>query len=57
MIQIINENKNSFELLKVQLNINAFDKVRAETGVRNLSVLDELEKKKKNIDYNIFEEI
>lgn len=48
--------KNEFLILQTQLNPNAFEKVRAETGIKNISVLDELSKTTKIINYNKFEE-
>lgn len=53
----IKQIKNLFAILQSQLNKNAFEKVRAETGIRNLAVLDELCLTKKNIDYNKFERV
>ena len=34
--------KEAFDSRKAQLNQNAFQKVRAETGIKNLDILDEL---------------
>lgn len=48
--------KNEFLILQTQLNPNSFEKVRAETGIKNISVLDELSKTTKIINYNKFEE-
>lgn len=45
----------SFSKLKEQLNVNAFDKVRSETGIKNLNILTELSNIHKTIDYNRFE--
>lgn len=49
--------KASFLKLKEQLNPNAFEKVRAETGIRDLIVLDQLASTHKIIDYNRFEQL
>lgn len=48
--------KNQFFILQSQLNKNAFEKVRAETGIKDIIVLDELISTHKIIDYNKFEE-
>lgn len=47
----------SFSKLKEQLNVNAFDKVRSETGIKNLNILTELSNIHKTIDYNRFEQL
>ena len=47
----INEIKDQFNILQTQLNPNAFEKVRAETGIRNISILDELAETKKDIKF------
>lgn len=47
--------ENQFILLQSQLNKNAFEKVRAETGIKNIDILDELSKTSKEIEYNKFE--
>lgn len=47
--------KNEFVKLQAQLNTNAFQKVRAETGIRDILVLDELSNTTKSIDYKNFE--
>ncbi|WP_296879710.1 Abi family protein [Thomasclavelia sp.] len=52
----IHQIKNQFSILQLSLNKNAFEKVRAETGIKNISVLDELARTSKFIDYNKFEE-
>lgn len=53
----VEEIKKSFNKLGTQLNPNAFEKVRAETGIRNITVLDELANTTKDIKYNNFEKI
>lgn len=53
----IKEIKDSFSKLQHQLNPNAFDKVRAETGIRDINTLDELAGIHKPINYNNFEKI
>lgn len=54
--ELLTDLKNQFLLLQSQLNKNAFEKVRAETGIRNLEVLDELCHTHKEINYNKFED-
>lgn len=54
-ITFVEEIKEKFLTLQIILNPNAFDKVRAETGIRNISLLDELMSTKKEIQYNKFE--
>ena len=49
--------KNQFLTLQSQLNKNAFEKVRAETGIKNINVLEELSATTKKIDYNRFEDL
>ncbi|WP_302759645.1 Abi family protein [Amedibacillus dolichus] len=49
--------KEAFDSLKAQLNQNAFQKVRAETGIKNLDILDELSDISKPILYNNFENL
>lgn len=48
--------KNEFSILQTQLNPNAFEKVRAETGIKNINVLDELAITTKTLNYSKFEE-
>ena len=38
--------------LQNKLNVTVFDRVRAATGVKNLSLFDELLETKKAVDYN-----
>lgn len=49
--------KNQFLTLQSQLNKNAFEKVHAETGIKNINVLEELSATTKKIDYNRFEDL
>lgn len=55
--ELIFQIKNQFLTLQSQLNKNAFEKVRAETGIKNISILDKLTLTAKNIDYNKFEDL
>lgn len=52
---LIGSIQEAFNKLKLQLNPNAFDKVRAETGIKDLIILEELSNKSKNIEYNRLE--
>ncbi len=47
--------KNQFLSLQSQLNKNAFEKVRAETGIKDIILLDELATTSKIIYYNKYE--
>lgn len=49
--EFIEKFKSHIFVLKQQLNQNAFEKVRATTGIRNLDILDELSSTKKSIKY------
>ncbi len=44
--------KDEYIKLQGKLNITVFDRVRAATGVKNLSLFDELLETKKAVDYN-----
>lgn len=52
--KFVNEIKSLLLNLKGNINIAAFDKVRADMGIKNLDHLDELLKIKKDIEYNKF---
>ena len=47
----------TFKTQEGLLNPNAFQKVRADTGIRNIAILDELAAIKKEINYNKFEKL
>ena len=53
----ISDIQQSFFKLQGLLNPNAFQKVRADTGIRNIAILDELAAIKKEINYNKFEKL
>lgn len=52
--KFVNEIKLLLLNLKSNINISAFDKVRADMGIKNIDHLDDLLKIKKNIEYNKF---
>ena len=52
---MLEEIKEIFLTLQPQINPNVFSKIRAETGIRSLQILDDLAKTTKKINYNKFE--
>ena len=56
-LKFISDIQQSFFKLQGLLNPNAFQKVRADTGIRNIAILDELAAIKKEINYNKFEKL
>ena len=54
---VLTSKHGSFFKLQGLLNPNAFQKVRADTGIRNIAILDELAAIKKEINYNKFEKL
>ena len=54
---LLNNIELSFNKLRGQLNVNAFDKVRSETGIKDLNIITDLSNTRKAIDYNRFEQL